>query len=423
MNVRGWLTQNQKTTAFAGIALLLIVALSAYNSVKGGDKKNRQDPVKAAVEVVTANRSDMTKKISLVGQTVAAAQVDIVAKYSGRVQRIEVELGQPVKAGQILLVQELDDLNISIAQADAAKRQADADAAETAATFGSGYSKASVDYQHSLANYQRYKSLYEIGAISKESFDSMEQQMLTAKAALDSYTNQSTTGAAPAAVESKRAAAVKAERTVDALVKQRDDMMIRAPWDGVIGYRQAEVGAYLPAGQKILSLVDNSHLYVDCQVSEQDVAALQLGQTATLQIDALGRSYAGKIIFISPAADSKTQVFTVRLQLTDTDAGLKSGMFVRSMIEVLQRPQTLYVPKEALIEKNGQQSIYIIKNDGKAEPRKVTVGLRNDRDVEILSGLNEGEQVATTNLSRLRPGMEVTVAAHDATQPQQGVQP
>lgn len=414
-------SKQKKITAFGGIVILALALVAVFHSsvFKNTDTaKSKQEAVKAVVDVKVVQAADMSKKVSLVGQTVPAAQVDIVAKYSGRVIRVEAELGQQVLSGQTLLVQDIADLDLAIAQADAARKQAHAEASETAVTFEASYSKAQTDYQRALASYERYKSLYDQGAVSREAFDTIQQQMLNTKATLSIYANQLASGDTPAAVASKRAALAKAEINIDALAKQRDDMILRAPRDGIIGFRQVEVGTYVQPGQKILSVVDNSSIYVDCQVSEQDVAAMKVGQTVELQLEALGRMYGGKVIYISPAADAKTQSFVARIALTNADNSVKSGMFARGQIEVMQKSQALFIPKEALLEKNGEYSIFVITENNKAENRNVKLGLRNDQEVEIISGLKAGDMVAVTNLARLRPGMEVTVNPQGESGPQ-----
>lgn len=126
--------------------------------------------------------------------------------------------------------------------------------------------------------------------------------MINAKAAVDILANQAMVGAGPASVESKRAAILKTQRMIDALAKQRDDRSFAPLEDGIIGYRQVEVGSLVQSGQKLLSLVDNSHIYVDCQMSEPDVAQIRArGVATTVQIESLGRTFMGNIVYISPA--------------------------------------------------------------------------------------------------------------------------
>ncbi|MEG6586382.1 efflux RND transporter periplasmic adaptor subunit [Dendrosporobacter sp. 1207_IL3150] len=365
--------------------------------------------LKPSVDIQTVQRKDMTRRITLAGQTVPEAQVDIAAKYSGRITLVNVSLGQAVKAGDILIIQDTGDIDLSISQTDASRRQAEAEAAETQAAYFAKYQKVKSEYQRSLKNYERYKALYSTGAVSRESLDTIEQQMINAKSELETLDNQYLYGVGPALLESKRAALEKVERNVDALEKQREDLILRAPRSGVIGYRQAEIGALVQSGQKLLSIVDNSGIYIDCQMSEKDIAHISLGMTADVQVESLGNNYIGKIIYVSPASDAKSQNYIVRISLDKPDSLLRSGMFARTQLEVLQRPQTLFVSKEAIIEKNGKRYVFIINVDNKAEERSVTLGLSNDKVVEILSGVSEGERVAISNLARLRNGMSVDI--------------
>lgn len=402
------LTRNKKMYALIGIAILAILffafrAIYSKNIVKG----QRPEDTKPAVDVVTVQRKDMINKLDLTGQTVPESQVDITAKYAGLITQINVELGQHVSPGQILLIQDSSDVDISISQNNASLRGANADAIESNATFEASYQKAKSDYEHSVITYQRNQTLYSQGAISKETLDNAEQQMTSSKSALDTWSKQLVAGSA-ASVQSKRAASDKAQSAIDALQKQKNDLILRAPRSGIIGYRQAEVGNIVSAGTKLLSIVDNSNIYVDCSVSEQNIGQIFLGVPTTISIESLGKSYTGKIIYISPAMDSKTQTFTIRVALDKPDDSIRSGMFARTNINVVLRPQTLFVPKEAVISLNGKDRIFIVGSNNQIEEHVVQLGLRNDKSIEILSGLKDGEHVAVSNLSRLKTGTDIT---------------
>ncbi|GMA97867.1 efflux RND transporter periplasmic adaptor subunit [Pelosinus sp. IPA-1] len=407
--MRQGLLSNKRKLIIFGIAILALLffayrGIYAKNIVKG----QRPEDTKPAVDVITVQRKDMIRKIDLTGQTVPESQVDIAAKYTGKVTQINVELGQQVSPGQILLSQDSSDVDISISQNTASYRQASADAIESNATFEANYQKAQSDYQHSVTNYDRYKTLYSQGAISKEALDNAEQQMASSQAALDTWSKQLSAGSA-ASVQSKLASRDKAQSAIDALQNQKSDLVLRAPRAGIIGFRQVEVGNIISAGQKVLSIVDNSNIYVDCTVSEQDIGQIALGVPTTISIESLGKSYTGKIIYISPAMDSKTQTFTIRVALDQPDNSIRSGMFARTTINVALRPQTLFVPKEAVISLNGKDRIFVVNSNNQIEERIVQLGLRNDTNIEILNGLNDGEQVAISNLSRLKTGTDVTL--------------
>jgi HlyD family secretion protein len=402
------LTSTKKKLAIIGIAFLVVLFLSyqaiySKNIVKG----QRPDNTKPAVDILTIHRKDLTRQIDLTGQTVPESQVDIAAKYTGKITQINVELGQQVSPGQVLLMQDTGDIDIAISQNEANFRQANADAIESNATFQATYQKAQSDFQHSATTYERYKALYAEGAISKEALDNAEQQLATSRSALDSLSKQLIAGSA-ATVESKIASRDKAQSAIDALQNQKADLVVRAPRSGIIGFRQAEIGNIVSAGQKLLSIVDNSNIYVDCSVSEQDIGQIALHTPTAISIDSLGKSYIGKIIYISPAVDSKTQTFTIRVALEQPDASIRSGMFARTTIHTTLRPQTLFVPKEAVISLNGKDRIFVVNNNHQVEERVVQLGLRNDKSIEILKGLNDGEQIAVSNLARLKTGTDIT---------------
>lgn len=401
---RRWLENNKKI--LMGIAVVVILALVLYSQQSKNKVRQRSFDIKPSVEVVVVHRLDMMKKIELSGKTVPEAQVDISAKYTGKIAQIHVELGQEVAPGQILLVQDTDDVDASLLQYEAALRGADADAIESNASFEASYHKAKHDYQLSSTNYQRYKTLYAMGAVSKQALDNAAQAMITAKAALDTWAKQIVTGTS-ASVMSKQAARDKAKGAILALQNQKDDMIMRAPRAGIIGFRQAEVGNLAQAGQKLLSIIDTSKIYVDCPVSEQDIGQIVRGAAADVAIESLGKTFGGKIIYISPSMEATTQSFTVRLALEGADKTLKAGMFARTEINILLRRNTLFVPKEAIVSLNGKERVFVIDDSNKAVERIVKTGLRNDSCVEILDGINEYERVAVSNLARLKAGTAV----------------
>jgi RND family efflux transporter MFP subunit len=160
-------------------------------------------------------------------------------------------------------------------------------------------------------------------------------------------------------------------------------------------------------GQKLLSIVDNSEIYVDCQVASEDLPALTLGMNVEVKIDSLGKTLPGKVIYISPASDSQTQAFSLRIALNNADPDVKSGIFAQTDINAILRANTLVVTKDAVLNKNGKIYVYVINSQDVVEERAVQIGASGDQNVEILSGLNEGEQIAVNNLARLSSDMVI----------------
>ena len=131
--------------------------------------------------------------------------------------------------------------------------------------------------------------------------------------------------------------------------------------------------------------------------------------TLPVSIDSVANTYDGVITYVSPAMDPSTKTYIVRISLTKPDTSLRGGMFAQAALEVLLRPDTLFVPKDALLEQNGISQLYVILPDNTIEIRTVTTGLRNDDYVEITDGLTDGDRIATTNLARLKDGTHVTI--------------
>ena len=390
--------------------LVFLLACAGIYVISHSDRaaKSSSALTNASVQSYRAERRDMMRTISLSGQTVPLAQVDLSTKYAGNITAVYVDLGDTVEPGQVLLEQDPVDTSLQLSQNRAAWAQAAAETKSAQSQFYSDLQKAQVEYATAKMNYNRYVILKDEGAVSQKDLDTMYQALIVAKAALDNLQLQNV-GDTPALIAGKQAAQAKAKYTVDSLSKQLEDLTIRAPRHGVISYRNAEAGAMAAANTKVLTITDTSGIYIDCPVAEADVAAIQPGMTVSVSVESLANTYDGTITYVSPAMDPTNKTYIVRITLSNPDNLLRGGMFAQSSLEVLQRRNTLFVPKDALVEQNGVSQLYVINPDNTIAIRTVKTGLRNDNYVEILEGLSDGEQIATTNLARLRDGVSVTI--------------
>lgn len=400
-------SSRNKLVAFG---LVFLLACAGIYVISHSDRaaKSSSALTNASVQSYRAERRDMMRTISLSGQTVPLAQVDLSTKYAGNITAVYVDLGDTVEPGQVLLEQDPVDTSLQLSQNRAAWAQAAAETKSAQSQFYSDLQKAQVEYATAKMNYNRYVILKDEGAVSQKDLDTMYQALIVAKAALDNLQLQNV-GDTPALIAGKQAAQAKAKYTVDSLSKQLEDLTIRAPRHGVISYRNAEAGAMAAANTKVLTITDTSGIYIDCPVAEADVAAIQPGMTVSVSVESLANTYDGTITYVSPAMDPTNKTYIVRITLSNPDNLLRGGMFAQSSLEVLQRRNTLFVPKDALVEQNGVSQLYVINPDNTIAIRTVKTGLRNDNYVEILEGLSDGEQIATTNLARLRDGVSVTI--------------
>lgn len=409
MRERNFRKLPSKKVIAVGIVCMLALGVALYFYLgHGSNNKKKKSKGVPAVRVHTVVRGDMMRTIDLSGQTVADAVIELSPKYSGRIIKINAKLGSRVHKGDALLVQDARDVELSILEGEAATGAANADATIADAEFNANYYKAKNTYEIELAKYYRNVHLFEIGAISQDRLNEVKEEMMASKAVYEALDNQRGNGI-PASVEAKRFTAEKNARATDELRQHMHDMVLYAPRDGVIGYRNAEVGELVSAGTKVFTLVDTSHTYVDVNISESDAAVLTEGMGLTVLIDAMGKKYDGEIVYVSPTMTEDTKTYVARIALDDVDGKIKDGLFAHSKVEMLQREDTIYVPKEAIITKNGETSVFVIDEDGKVTQRDVRIGLINDTEEEVIDGLDEGDVVVLNNQDRLRDGMKVKI--------------
>lgn len=390
------------------IVVLILLFAGIYFYTHRSSNSNKKLSSRPGVTVETMERKDMMKRVVLSGETVPRASVDISPKYAGRIASINVDLGDHVEAGDVLLSQDTKDISLSLSASRAGSAQAVADAVESRSSYDAGTLKAQSDYDNALTTYERYETLFGEGAVSRQERDDKYRAMMEAKAALETLTGQDV-GGVPAMIASKEAAAEKAQYTADSLAAQKEDMTIVSPISGTIGYRDAEAGEWASAGQKLLTVVDNSSLYMDCAVAEQDIGVLKEGMVVSVSIDSLGEEAAGTISYISPALDASSHSYKVRIVLSPDIKGLRGGMFGRSEVTAVERKNALFLPKEGVLENNGKKYAFLVDGNHQVKKVEVTTGLYNDDSIEIVKGISAGDQVAVTNISKLKDGMTVDV--------------
>ncbi len=185
--------------------------------------------------------------------------------------------------------------------------------------------------------------------------------------------------------------------------------IIRAPFDGVLGLRQVSVGALVTPGTVITTIDDITPILLDFSVPERFLSALAVGQDIRARAAAFpDRLFSGRITAIAPRVDPVTRAVTVRAELPNEDQLLRPGMLLE--VAVIGRSRrALAVPEEALLLIGRQHYVYVIRPDGTAERRRVTIGQRLPGIVEIAAGLQPAEKVVVAGILRLRPGVKVHI--------------
>jgi membrane fusion protein, multidrug efflux system len=352
-----------------GLVLALLVGgLVWFNSFRGKMiaqffANNRPPP--APVTAVEAKSEVIPNLLTAVGDLAAVHQVNVTSDVSGRIIDIMFTAGATVKAGSPL-VQLFD----APEQGDLASFKAQAIGAQLA-----------LDRAKQLASRQ--------------------------------FGPQSTADAAQATYDQANAGIAKTE----AIISQK---LVRAPFDGELGVRHVEVGQYLTAGTQIVSLTDLSVLYANFTVTEKDSAALKVGQTVRVLVDAYrGRNFEGKINAIEPQIATDTRNIRVQATIENPDHILKPGMFTTTTVVLPDKPAVVTVPETAVDYTLYGDAVFVI-TEKKADDGKtslvvvrtfVVTGNRVNGRVEILSGVKPGDRVVSVGQIKLQSGAAVSISA------------
>lgn len=411
-SIKNYILQHKFLSLLAICVIGVALALGIKHlSTQSTSKKAAMKPI---VHTQVVARRPLYNSISLFGQLKAKAQIDIVNKYAGIVDEINVDLGSKVKAGDVLLVQRLDDARAEMLKAQARYAEAGANAATTDVTYATSIARYKADYQLAQVNAERYRRLYAQGAVSKSELDAMEQTLANKKAQYEALSLQRSYEGTPAQVYRQEQIAARREQEYLIAQNKYHDLIFKAPRDGIITYRDAEVGGYAPAGSRLLTLLDDSGFTVDCDITEAEAAAVAVGTEVELKLEAIGEICRGTVVYVSPVRSRETNKFTLRIRLLEPDSKLKAGLFAKGELQFLQKPSTIYLPKNAVLERDGKFYVYVLGKGNKVTKKLVTTGASNNESLEIVQGLKVGDIVVVDNLARLRDGMVVDVAKGEA---------
>jgi len=177
----------------------------------------------------------------------------------------------------------------------------------------------------------------------------------------------------------------------------RSRVTFRAPVSGIVLEKKAVQGMRFMPGEMLYQIADLSSVWVIAEVTEQDIAHVQLGARAQIAVDAYpDRTFGGKVDFIYPTLNSATRTVQVRMEIQNTKGLLKPAMFASAQIAAGKGDKVLTVPISAVIDSGAHQVVLVRLTEGRFEPRTVTLGSRNDDYIEVLAGINAGEQVVTS---------------------------
>ena len=388
----------------AAVAVVTIMVMTLPSCWKGSNAQveaNAQAAVTVGVTKVV--KKTLSREITLSSELVPFQEIDVYAKESGYVQKLNVDYGTRVKQGQVLATLEIPELQAQLQQDEAEIKNA---------------SNQAVRAQHDLSRYEaQYGSLHleytrlnrvfqgQPGIVAQQEVDDAQGKDLAAASQVDA-------GKASLEAAQSQLGAVKAKLTHDQALF--DYSRITAPFSGVVTQRYANLGTLVQAGTSsstqalpIVRLSEDDLFRLVIPVPESYVHYIHVGDPVNVRVPSLNRSFPGKVIRFSVDVRQDTRTMHTEVDVPNPDHVLLPGLYAEADVSLEHRDDIPSVPLQSLNHEGDKTTVLVVNSSGDIEDRRVTVGLQTATDAEIVSGLNAGEQVVVSDRSALKPGQKV----------------
>jgi HlyD family secretion protein len=330
------------------------------------------------VELATARKATVSNQIMVVGNLIGEATVSVVPRTAGRLETISVKLGDRVTKGQRIAQIEDYDIQEQVKQAEAAEQVSEATIRQREA-----------DLKRADTTLSRSKSLFDRQLLPRQTLDD----------------NESAYQAAVAQLDLARAQNAQSKARLDELKITLGNTIITSPVTGFVSKRAVDPGAFVGQNAPVVEVVDVHTVRLVANVVEKDLRELKVGDSATVVVDAFpGEDFIGRIARISPILDPATRTAPIEIEIPNPTSRLKPGMYARVTVTVGTKKETLTVPVTAMVDLGGRRGVFMPLPDNTAAFHVVQVGIENSDLVEVLNGVNEGDQVITTGAAALRDG-------------------
>ncbi len=339
------------------VALIIVVLLHNRSQIKAETKKSTLDAY--AVSIATVSKKDIADNIDLVGTIDANNDVAIVSEAQGKVTKVLADVGDYRPAGSVLI--QIDD---ELARA--------------------AMGAAQVNFEKAKKDYERFQELSKEKAVTESQLENAELAYETAN---DQY--------------------VVARR-------QYEDTKVTTPISGIVTSRVVDIGNYVNSKTVVADVVDISKLKTTVNVDEHDVFNLKVGDKVEISTGVYpGVEFSGSIKTISAKGDA-SHTYPVEVDFSNSkEHPLKAGMFAHVLFAKKTGGKYLVIPRQALVGSVEEPQVYVVEN-GIAKLRNVVVGTTYNNYLEVLSGLNEGENVVVNGQNNLQDGNKVSIVETSA---------
>jgi membrane fusion protein (multidrug efflux system) len=342
-------------------AVVIVLILLAIPKLKSSEDSTNGSGVKSAgplpVSAHITKYEVLDNKVLTTGTVLANEEVDLKSEVNGKVTKILFHEGSYVNAGDLLV--KINDADLQ-AQLQSAKSRLEL--------------QKDTEY--------RQKQLLEKEAISQEDYDMTANQL---------QVNQA---------------------EVELIKAQIDKTEIRAPFSGIVGLKNVSEGSFVNNSTIIASLQNINPIKIDFSIPERHSSMVEVGDEINFTISGNNKKYIGKVYAIEPKIDPVTRTLQIRALCSNTGREILPGSFASVELVLKKIENAILVPSEALIPDIQGQKVFVYRN-GIATPQQVETGIRTDKNVQLTSGVSEGDTIITSGMLQLRPGTPVKISGFE----------
>jgi RND family efflux transporter MFP subunit len=395
-------THNRLISAVCPVlAFTMLIAASSCSG--GGDKQVQASGPAITVGVTKVVKKSLGRQLTLSSELVPFQEIDVYAKESGFVKKLTVDYGSRVKAGQVMAILEIPELEAQLQEDQAEIKNANNQVTRA---------------QHELARYQaQYNALHlqytrlngvfqsQPGIVAQQEVDDAQGKDLAAASQVD---------AGEAALEASQSPLSVARAKLSHDQSLFDYSKITAPFAGIVTERYANLGTLMQAGTgsstqaiPLVKLSQDDLFRLVIPVPESYVRYIRIGDPVSVHVPSLNRTFPGKVARFSVDVRSDTRTMHTEVDVPNPQRVLLPGLYADADLELDQTAEVPTVPVQALSHAGDATHVFVVNGDGVLEERNVQVGMQTSSDAQIVSGLNEGEQVVVSDRSGLKAGQKV----------------
>jgi RND family efflux transporter MFP subunit len=383
--------------AIAGLAAWLILRAHGNRSVEAA-------PEPAAARVSVAERGSVSHVLALAGQFQPYQVIDVHPKVSGFIRSIKVDIGDRVRQGQTLAVLEVPELQAQLEGTVAQVSRSSDEIVRAQHEVAAAEARFTSVHADNARLQQAAKA--QPGLIAEQELDDALSKDLSAAAQVD---------AAKAALSGARGGAEVAKADNRRVGAMEDYTHVIAPIDGVITWRYADTGALIQSGTDsnsqalpIVKLAQSGLLRLRMPVPEDAVRYVKVGDSMLVRVDALDRSFTGKVVRFTRDLNFETRTMETEVDVENKDLSIDPGMYANTQLLLNHADNVLTIPVEALVLRDQKEVVYVLDGQNRVHERTVEVGLRGSQLAEIKSGLAEGDRVIAGGQAKYQEGERVT---------------